>query len=258
MELEENFRGAACIGDLDQLSKFVETNGVNINSRNNMNGWTALHWAAKRNHVTVVRYLLKKGADKEIKNSNGEIAAQLTTMEDIRNILEYNGQLCDSAPLAITPNYIRYPVFPYGSDQVPERSRPMTNSQFLHTDSLSQNQQNSEPQILANSLSLEQELVLKARVAYTDERDFIEVELEKNNLTFAALVSLLTRELGIDRKSVYKIRKLPNTILRKDKDVRRLQDFQELEVVLINKALCTSARGHGDFSEGYKTEQILY
>ena len=49
---------------------------------------TALHWAAKRNHVTVVRYLLKKGADKEIKNSNGEIAAQLTTMEDIRNILE--------------------------------------------------------------------------------------------------------------------------------------------------------------------------
>ena len=102
------------------------------------------------------------------------------------------------------------------------------------------------------------ELVLKVRVAYTDERDFIEVELEKNNLTFAALVSLLTRELGIDRKSVYKIRKLPNTILRKDKDVRRLQDFQELEVVLINKALCTSARGHGDFSEGYKTEQILY
>ena len=32
----------------------------------------------------------------------------------------------------------------------------MTNSQFLDTDSLSQNQQNSEPQIFANSLSLEQ------------------------------------------------------------------------------------------------------
>lgn len=77
-------------------------------------------------------------------------------------------------------------------------------------------------------------------------------------MTFSALVSLLTRELGIDRKLIYKIRKLPNTILRKDKDVKRLHDFQELEVVLINKAMNVAARGHGDFSEGYKTEQILY
>ena len=102
------------------------------------------------------------------------------------------------------------------------------------------------------------ELVLKARVAYTDERDFIEVELDRNNLTFSALVSLLTRELAIDRKSIYKIRKLPNTILRKDKDIKRLQDFQEVEVVLTNKASSVAIKGHGDFSEGYKTEQILY
>ena len=95
-------------------------------------------------------------------------------------------------------------------------------------------------------------------MAYTDERDFIEVELDRNNLTFSALVSLLTRELNIDRKSIYKIRKLPNTILRKDKDVKRLCDFQELEVVLTNKASSVAVKGHGDFSEGYKTERILY
>ena len=112
-------------------------------------------------------------------------------------------------------------------------------------------------QLISHSISVA-ELVLKARVAYTDERDFIEVELDRNNLTFSALVSLLTRELAIDRKSIYKIRKLPNTILRKDKDVKRLQDFQELEVVLNNKATSVAVKGHGDFSEGYKTEQILY
>ena len=95
-------------------------------------------------------------------------------------------------------------------------------------------------------------------MAYTDERDYIEVELDRNNLTFSALVSLLTRELAIDRKSIYKIRKLPNTILRKDKDIKRLQDFQEVEVVLTNKASSVAIKGHGDFSEGYKTEQILY
>ena len=99
---------------------------------------------------------------------------------------------------------------------------------------------------------------MKARVAYTDEKDFIEVEMDRNSLTFPALVTLLTRELGVDRKLIYKIRKLPNTILRKDKDVKRLQDFQELEVVLTNKAMSATSRGYGDFSEGYKTEQILY
>ena len=102
------------------------------------------------------------------------------------------------------------------------------------------------------------ELVLKARVAYCDEKDFIEVEMDRNNLTFAALVTLLTRELRIERKLIFKIRKLPNTILRKDKDVKRLRDFQELEVVLTNRAMNATARGHGDFSEGYKTEHILY
>ncbi|KYO31063.1 hypothetical protein Y1Q_0016431 [Alligator mississippiensis] len=34
-------------------------------------------------------------------------------------------------------------------------------------------------------------------------------------------------------QSKWKIRKLPDTLVRKDKDVARLQDFQELELVLV-------------------------
>ena len=100
--------------------------------------------------------------------------------------------------------------------------------------------------------------MLKARIAYSDERDFIEVEMNRNNLTFDALMLLLTRELGVERHLVYKIRKLPNTIVRKDKDVKRLQDLQELELVLTNKAMSTATRVHGEFNDGYRHEQILY
>ena len=101
------------------------------------------------------------------------------------------------------------------------------------------------------------ELVFKARIANSDEKDFIEVELDRDSLTFDALFSLLCSELCVDRKLVHKIRKLPDTIVRKDKDVRRLSNMQELELVLSNKAISASSRNY-NFCPNIKTEQILY
>uniref|UniRef100_A0A3Q3VXP7 Uncharacterized protein n=1 Tax=Mola mola TaxID=94237 RepID=A0A3Q3VXP7_MOLML len=79
-----------------------------------------------------------------------------------------------------------------------------------------------------------QELVLKVRIQNPNarENDFIEVELDRQELTYRSLLRVCCRELDISTEHVEKIRKLPNTMLRKDKDVARLQDFQELEVVL--------------------------
>ncbi|XP_062308663.1 ankyrin repeat domain-containing protein 40 isoform X3 [Osmerus eperlanus] len=79
-----------------------------------------------------------------------------------------------------------------------------------------------------------QELVLKVRIQNPNarENDFIEVELDRQELTYRALLRVCCRELDLSAEHVEKIRKLPNTMLRKDKDVARLQDFQELEVVL--------------------------
>ncbi|NXF89796.1 ANR40 protein, partial [Eubucco bourcierii] len=78
------------------------------------------------------------------------------------------------------------------------------------------------------------ELVLKVRIQNPNlrENDFIEVELDRQELTYKELLRVSCCELGINPEHVQKIRKLPNTILRKDKDVARLQDFQELELVL--------------------------
>ena len=45
--MEENLREAACNGDIEALESIL-TNGIDVNSKNKMNGWTALHWAARR------------------------------------------------------------------------------------------------------------------------------------------------------------------------------------------------------------------
>lgn len=39
-----------------------------------------------------------------------------------------------------------------------------------------------------------------------------------------------------------KLRKLPNTIVRKDKDVQRFQNFQELELVIVGTCKSPSAK----------------
>ncbi|NWH57757.1 ANR40 protein, partial [Geococcyx californianus] len=77
------------------------------------------------------------------------------------------------------------------------------------------------------------ELVLKVRVQSLRDTDFIEIELDRQELTYRDLLRVSCCELGISPEQVDKIRKLPNTLVRKDKDVARLQDFQELELVLV-------------------------
>ena len=115
---------------------------MNTNSQHDINGWTALHWAAKRNHLNIVNLLCNHGADKNIATNKGEVAAQLTSEGVIKvlNFLEtdtikttaidqvlLNAQASKLAPLpaapaketklAITPNYIKNPPVAYQVEQ---------------------------------------------------------------------------------------------------------------------------------------------
>ena len=134
-ELEEKLREAACFGDIDGVKELINKyigkiffelfsnficRGVNVNSQHDINGWTALHWAAKRNHLNIVNKLLNHGADKSIKTNKGEMPASLTSEGVIKVLLSANLPSPTSpAPvkmeekLAITPNYIRSPVLGY-------------------------------------------------------------------------------------------------------------------------------------------------
>ena len=76
------------------------------------------------------------------------------------------------------------------------------------------------------------DLVLKVRVANSEDTDFIEIDASRN-ATFDQLLTLMRGELGLlPNAVVYKVRKLPDTILRNDRHVQRLRDYQEIELVL--------------------------
>ena len=59
-------------------------------------------------------------------------------------------------------------------------------------------------------------------------------------LTYLALVAACCEELELTTTDVAKIRKLPNVLVRKDRDVQRMKDGQELEVVLKSDLLSSS------------------
>lgn len=59
------------------------------------------------------------------------------------------------------------------------------------------------------------ELVLKVRVQNPKESDFIEIELDRQELTYQDLLRVSCCELGVNPEQVEKIRKLPNTLVRK-------------------------------------------
>ncbi|KAM3864195.1 ankyrin repeat domain-containing protein 40 [Diretmus argenteus] len=377
-ELQERLREASAIGDIDEVRALVES-GVNVNSQNEINGWTCLHWACKRNHKHIVSYLLNSGADRDVLTAKEELASQLTSKPEIKQML---GVEVEEVPevkepeLPYIPNYLNNPPFMYskmdksevivaqhltlnGSGDHTEDSKsdpaslspthnpqqlqslvpdtpttqPTTHSQgqvgtlipvaeqngvlpslasshhhstvngTLHMDLsvephlvnhfdypravanneplcspilassspstassigsqvqgpvASANPTVNRPQSIPQQLSYNgqaggplpafqpffftgtfpvnvQELVLKVRIQNPSarENDFIEVELDRQELTYRSLLRVCCRELEISAEHVEKIRKLPNTMLRKDKDVARLQDFQELEVVI--------------------------
>ncbi|XP_032932320.1 ankyrin repeat domain-containing protein 40 [Catharus ustulatus] len=325
-ERQERLREAAALGDAEEVRRLVEM-GVGLNSQNEVNGWTCLHWACKRNHAAVVAYLLHAGADKDILTKKGERPAQLTSKREIRKMLGVEDELPDlkqDSDLPIIPNYLANPPFPYvyntSSTSIPDPalngdvshlepqdtnspcvpdldtyrparapqlepgnaappngdipalprgsagtahpnpvlqrapvyqglvswgrspSSPAGSNQSLPQSLPQQGSSSSvgpvpafQPLFFTGAFPLNmQELVLKVRIQTPNlrENDFIEIELDRQELTYKELLRVSCRELGVNPEHVQKIRKLPNTMLRKDKDVARLQDFQELELVL--------------------------
>lgn len=380
-ELNEQLRESSCNGHSHAVLKSIE-DGAEINSQNKVNGWTALHWATKRERDNIVIVLLKHGANPNIKNNEGKLAIDLTTREDIQRLLtsntdhiseERHGRSADAeekqqktesargggsagtvsfvpgylanpmfpyavakpiltqavtpsssesgknepsvlvpgylanpvlmtaAPKAegsddgapgeekseqpvLVPGYLANPVIPYamatgtavsGSNDVTMKEHPGNespvnfvpgyimgaNKNDVHDDfkqifvphvqqlgSLVNTYVNSMKSLetpveyrMYNSCKTTpvatvfvstpvSELVLKVRVAGTE--DFFEVEMNSKLLTYDELLNVCCKELNINKHQINKLRKLPNTIIRRDKDIKRLQPYQELEILL--------------------------
>jgi len=71
---------------------------------------------------------------------------------------------------------------------------------------------------------------LRVKVKRKGEEDFYQVEIASK--TIDTLLRQIIAELDIDgsKTRITKVRKLPNVLLRKDVDVERLTDDQEIEI----------------------------
>ncbi|XP_043784564.1 ankyrin repeat domain-containing protein 40-like [Apis laboriosa] len=206
--LEERLRKAACVGDTDVVQELLNL-GVDVNTRHSVNGWTPLHWACKKGYLDVAALLLKNGADKNIRSEIGETPAFLCTNPQILQLLDMptDSQRILSEPAVhnIIPKYIK--------------------NDYVHGTI------DSGISKIRNNGLYQDELVLKIRVADAPDPDFIEIELPQNDLSYQTLIRICCQELNIEPNQIVKLRKLPNTRLRKDEDIQRLQNFQEIEVV---------------------------
>merc|ERR1712228_470458 len=80
--------------------------------------------------------------------------------------------------------------------------------------------------------TLGHEMILKVRVAEHEDPDYIEIELPGDSLTMDTLMLVAASELGVDAGQVERLRRMPNTRLRRDKEVARLPDYTEIELVM--------------------------
>lgn len=214
---EEKLREAACYGDLEAVKTLLKK-GVNINSQHSINGWTALHWAAKRNQLDVAHCLLTNGADKKLESFAKETPADLSTSPAILNLL--GSPLTKDKPEEVDKNEI-----------TPHYLASHFNSGYKVD--LQEHTRISTPPSQGRDVAHKRELVFKLRIAYSTDTDFIEVEIEKSELNYQQFLVICCSELGLNSKYVERLRKLPNTRLRKDRDIQRLKDFEEIEVVLV-------------------------
>ncbi|XP_067859905.1 ankyrin repeat domain-containing protein 40 [Heptranchias perlo] len=261
LELDERLREACSVGDSESVQQLLGR-GARVNGQNPVNGWTCLHWACKRNHIQIVADLLTVGAEKDILTNKGERAAELTSKPEIRAILgvdEDSVALVNGrSELPFVPNYLVNPPFPYmengqvnGAPCSPTGPKPPPPPLQLQNGAQTGPPATFQPLFFTGAFPINQrELVLKVRIQNpaVHDNDFIEVELDRGELTYRTLLTVSCQELDVKPEQVERIRKLPNTLLRKDKEVMRLQNFQELELVL-HKDETTSNSVHTALTE---------
>jgi ankyrin repeat protein len=87
-DLDERFREAAKVGNLDEVKECLQQN-VNVNDQD-INGWTALRLASQYGHLEVVRCLVIDGkANVEMKENNGQTALHRASWNGHLDVVQF-------------------------------------------------------------------------------------------------------------------------------------------------------------------------
>ena len=213
--------------------------------------------------------LLRNGADVSIKTFKGELPYELTTSTEVLAAMKMEPdesftKRCSegTSHLPIVPGYLKTPAFLYGTSDSDDLDgvtlpTPSASNNDVHTTGnvtklpseraevgVAHNPVASKLETIGDGTYLTTEasvstctitspLIVRVRVSGDkDNSDFVEVEVPSSN--YSSLLASCCEELELAPGDVAKIRKLPNIWIRKDKEVQRLTDGQELELVLKN------------------------
>lgn len=134
---------------------------------------------------------------------------------------------------SLIPNYLRSPYLNYQVE-----TEEVTSSDPRESGSI---RLPPHPPVFSEISSPQKNLpkavrILKVRLTGRPEFDidFIEVDLACETLTFRKLVEVVCEEFSINPEAIVKLRKLPNTKLRRDIEVQRMNDYQEIEAVIVD------------------------
>ncbi len=100
-ELGEKFVDAAKEQNLAEMKRLLEL-GADINYANKNNKNTALHWASDKNNFEIVTYLLKNGADKTYKASNGHDAESIARYYKHLKMADFIKNFIPGPPVSVT------------------------------------------------------------------------------------------------------------------------------------------------------------
>ena len=237
----EDIRELAWKGNLPALRHLVESMGVDVNDAHKMNGTTPLHWAINGGYSNTVSYLVGKGADLNRKDNKGVSPIDLAAKapNSIRAALglppidqpteklpkDKDGLVASlafaplpSTTLPLPPLVESRPIF------VPPTSAPASTSP------------QAAPSVTAPvaSTTLVRPPVVQSVTEPTifiklkGDQDVVELDLPIAGL--AKLKVNIGDDLNLPLERIVKIRKLPNILIVKDRDVDRLKNGDVLEI----------------------------
>uniref|UniRef100_A0A0K0DY34 ANK_REP_REGION domain-containing protein n=1 Tax=Strongyloides stercoralis TaxID=6248 RepID=A0A0K0DY34_STRER len=232
------FLEAVSIGDTNKINEMLKYGMVDVKYKHKINGWNALHWAARRNFYDICCDLISYGFDLKEKTKEGKTAYEVlpkNASEKLKQLLfiekvEENKEqmIVNKVECNYTPNYIKYPPFPHINNNKNEISNQNTNSSNIPESPVTQNTEKIFSYGRRGS-DVRTRFLLVRTCCINGKEAFKRVTLPGG----ATVESLkLTIEKAMKLGSVIDVITLPdNIIIENDDQIKEFNDCQKVEVV---------------------------
>ncbi|CAG9535643.1 unnamed protein product [Cercopithifilaria johnstoni] len=87
IRIQMDFLEVCSFGDLEQAKAMLKNGKIDRSFQHYGNGWTALHWATRRNHQEIIELLLQTGFDPKSRAKDGKTPLDLVTSKAAKEIL---------------------------------------------------------------------------------------------------------------------------------------------------------------------------